>query len=271
MTPNSTVSLWQRVHSALPSPSSPGHLPGGKPRPRLHDGGRLKKSAAGWASASSTSPASTRPTAPASRASAAWGWRSRSPSSPTSARNSASLLTDVHENGQCAEVLDGRRRILQIPALPLPPDGPPHRHAGKTGRGQRQGQFLALGHEERARQGGGEWQPQPAERGASFGYNTLVSDMRALPIMAETGAVIFDATPRCSSRRPGCLLRRRPAWCRCWRVPPLRWRGGRLHRNAPGPGQRATPGGPNMVPLDKLERLLVTLMALDKVSKAMVP
>ncbi len=46
------------------------------------------------------------------------------------------------------------------------------------------------------------------ERGASFGYNTLVVDMRALPIMAETGApVIFDATIRCSSRAGAATAR----------------------------------------------------------------
>ena len=80
------------------------------------------------------------------------------------------------------------------------------------------------------------------ERGVSFGYNTLVSDMRALPIMARTGApVVFDATH--SVQQPGGQggLIGRPARIRAG----ARARGGRgrrrgrVHRDPPGPGQRA--------------------------------
>jgi 2-dehydro-3-deoxyphosphooctonate aldolase (KDO 8-P synthase) len=107
------------------------------------------------------------------------------------------------------------------------------------------------------------------ERGASFGYNTLVSDMRALPIMAETGApVVFDATH--SVQQPGGQGTSSGGDRRMVAV---------LARAAVAVGvagvfiethedpDKAPSDGPNMVPLAELERLLETLLALDKVVK----
>lgn len=115
------------------------------------------------------------------------------------------VLTDVHSEQQCAvvaEVVD----VLQIPAF-LSRQTDLLVAAAKTGRAinVKKGQFLApwdmvnvldkITHS-------GNPNVMLCERGASFGYNTLVSDMRSLPIMAETGApVIFDATH--SVQQPG--------------------------------------------------------------------
>jgi 2-dehydro-3-deoxyphosphooctonate aldolase (KDO 8-P synthase) len=108
------------------------------------------------------------------------------------------------------------------------------------------------------------------ERGASFGYNTLVSDMRSLPIMAETGApVIFDATH--SVQQPGGQGTSTGGDRRMVSV---------LARAAVAVGvagvfiethqdpDNAPSDGPNMVPLHELESLLETLMKLDRVAKA---
>lgn len=115
------------------------------------------------------------------------------------------VLTDIHSEQQCAvvaEVVD----VLQIPAF-LSRQTDLLVAAAKTGRAinVKKGQFLApwdmtnvldkITHS-------GNLNVMLCERGASFGYNTLVSDMRSLPIMAETGApVIFDATH--SVQQPG--------------------------------------------------------------------
>ena len=117
------------------------------------------------------------------------------------------VLTDVHESEQCARVAEVGRRAAD-PGVPLPADRSSGRRGRDRPRRQRQEGPVpgALGH-------GATWSPRspaPAirnvlvtERGASFGYNTLVSDMRALPILARTtGApVIFDATH--SVQQPG--------------------------------------------------------------------
>jgi 2-dehydro-3-deoxyphosphooctonate aldolase (KDO 8-P synthase) len=115
------------------------------------------------------------------------------------------VLTDVHEPGQCpnlAEVVD----ILQIPAF-LCRQTDLLVAAAKTGRAinVKKGQFLApwdMANVLAKVVDSGNANVLLTERGASFGYNTLVSDMRALPVMAATGApVIFDATH--SVQEPG--------------------------------------------------------------------
>src|SRR4051795_6221664 len=115
------------------------------------------------------------------------------------------VLTDVHETGHCApvaEVVD----ILQIPAF-LCRQTDLLVAAAETGRvvNIKKGQFLApwdMRNVIAKVTGSGNPNVLLTERGASFGYNTLVSDMRSLPIMAETGApVIFDATH--SVQQPG--------------------------------------------------------------------
>jgi hypothetical protein len=95
------------------------------------------------------------------------------------------------------------------------------------------------------------------ERGASFGYNTLVTDFRGLPIMARTGwPVVFDATH--SVQQPGGQGRPPPAGSassrRCWRAP--RWRSA-WRRSSSKPmttPTRAPSDGPNMLPLDRMGR-----------------
>jgi hypothetical protein len=106
------------------------------------------------------------------------------------------------------------------------------------------------------------------ERGASFGYNNLVSDMRSLAIMRETGApVVFDATHSVQlpgGRAPAAAAARDGAGA----GPRGRGRGrGRpVHGNPPRPAN-ALSDGPNAVPLKHMKALLETLVALDDVTK----
>jgi len=115
------------------------------------------------------------------------------------------ILTDVHETAQCApvaQVVD----VLQIPAF-LCRQTDLLLAAGTTGRAVnvKKGQFLApwdMKNVAAKLASTGNERILLCERGASFGYNTLVSDMRALPIMAEIGyPIVFDATH--SVQQPG--------------------------------------------------------------------
>jgi 2-dehydro-3-deoxyphosphooctonate aldolase (KDO 8-P synthase) len=115
------------------------------------------------------------------------------------------VITDVHEPDQCARVAEAVD-VLQIPAF-LCRQTDLLVAAAKTGRAinVKKGQFLApwdmANVVEKIRSAGNE-EVMVCERGASFGYNTLVSDMRALPILAQTGCpVVFDATH--SVQQPG--------------------------------------------------------------------
>src|SRR5215471_9422728 len=115
------------------------------------------------------------------------------------------VLTDVHEAEQCARVAE-TVDVLQIPAF-LSRQTDLLVAAAKTGRvvNVKKGQFLApwdMANVVAKVTGAGNPNVLVTERGVSFGYNTLVSDMRALPILARTGApVIFDATH--SVQQPG--------------------------------------------------------------------
>src|SRR3984885_4310019 len=115
------------------------------------------------------------------------------------------VLTDVHEAAQCAAVAQAVD-ILQIPAF-LCRQTDLLVAAAKTGRvvNVKKGQFLApwdMVNVVAKITGAGNRNVLVTERGVSFGYNTLVSDMRALPQLAQTGApVIFDATH--SVQQPG--------------------------------------------------------------------
>jgi 2-dehydro-3-deoxyphosphooctonate aldolase (KDO 8-P synthase) len=115
------------------------------------------------------------------------------------------VLTDVHEAAQCAHVA-AAVDVLQIPAF-LCRQTDLLVAAAETGRAVnvKKGQFLApwdMTNVVAKITGAGNRNVLVTERGASFGYNTLVSDMRALPILAKTGApVIFDATH--SVQQPG--------------------------------------------------------------------
>ncbi|CTQ42280.1 3-deoxy-8-phosphooctulonate synthase [Roseibium aggregatum] len=183
------------------------------------------------------------------------------------------VLTDVHSPEQCApvaEVVD----VLQIPAF-LCRQTDLLVAAAKTGRvvNIKKGQFLApwdmknvLGKVT----GSGNANVMLTERGASFGYNTLVTDMRSLPIMAQTGApVIFDAThsvqqPGGQGASTGGDRTMVPVLARAAVAVGV---AGLFIETHPDP-DNAPSDGPNMVPLDQLEALLAQLKALDNVVKA---
>ena len=109
------------------------------------------------------------------------------------------------------------------------------------------------------------------ERGVSFGYNTLVSDMRALPIMARRPArpVIFDATH--SVQQPGGQGHRHRAAsansCRSWHAPRSRSASPAVFIETHPDPDHAPSDGPNMVPLREFENLVRTLMAFDALAK----
>ena len=115
------------------------------------------------------------------------------------------VITDVHEPDQCAAVAEAVD-VLQIPAF-LCRQTDLLVAAAKTGRAinVKKGQFLApwdMANVVEKIRSAGNPEVMVCERGASFGYNTLVSDMRALPILAQTGCpVVFDATH--SVQQPG--------------------------------------------------------------------
>ncbi len=183
------------------------------------------------------------------------------------------VLTDVHDAAQCAavaEVVD----VLQIPAF-LCRQTDLLLAAAATGRvvNVKKGQFLApwdMKNVVAKLTGAGNPNVLLTERGASFGYNTLVSDMRALPIMAATGApVIFDATH--SVQQPGGQGTSSGGQREFVDV---------LARAAVAVGvagvfiethedpDRAPSDGPNMVPLNQFEALAADLIAYDDLSKA---
>jgi len=182
------------------------------------------------------------------------------------------IVTDVHEAGQCAvvgEVAD----VLQIPAF-LCRQTDLLVAAAETGRviKIKKGQFLApwdMKNVVAKVTGSGNGQVLVTERGASFGYNTLVSDMRALPIMAEIGApVIFDAThsvqqPGGQGASSGGDRRFVPVLARAAVAVGIAGLFIETHQ-AP---DNAPSDGPNMVPLDQFEALLSQLQAIDGVVK----
>jgi 2-dehydro-3-deoxyphosphooctonate aldolase (KDO 8-P synthase) len=183
------------------------------------------------------------------------------------------VLTDVHENGQCAEVASVVD-VLQIPAF-LCRQTDLLVAAAKTGRvvNVKKGQFLAPWDMKNVLDkvvGSGNPNVLLTERGVSFGYNTLVSDMRALPIMAQTGApVIFDAThsvqqPGGQGASSGGDRRMVPVLARAAVAVGVAGVFIETHQDP----DNAPSDGPNMVPLDQLESLLVKLMALDRIAKS---
>jgi 2-dehydro-3-deoxyphosphooctonate aldolase (KDO 8-P synthase) len=183
------------------------------------------------------------------------------------------VLTDVHEAGQCAElahVVD----VLQIPAF-LCRQTDLLIAAARTGKpvNVKKGQFLApwdMRHVVDKITGSGNADVLVTERGVSFGYNTLVSDMRALPQLAAIGApVVFDATH--SVQQPGGLGAASGGERRHVEV---------LARAAVAVGvaavfiethedpDSAPSDGPNMVALADLPGLVERLMAYDRLAKA---
>ncbi len=183
------------------------------------------------------------------------------------------VLTDVHEIGQCApaaEVVD----VLQIPAF-LCRQTDLLVAAARTGKpvNVKKGQFLApwdMVNVVKKLSDSGNDNILVCERGASFGYNTLVSDMRSLPIMAKMGyPVIYDATH--SVQQPGGLGGASggqrefvPVLARAAMAIGVAGLFLETHEDP----DRAPSDGPNMIPLNRLQELLETLVEFDKVAKA---
>jgi len=184
------------------------------------------------------------------------------------------VLTDVHEISQCAEVAQAVD-VLQIPAF-LCRQTDLLLAAAATGKvvNVKKGQFLApwdMANVVAKITSAGNRNVLVTERGASFGYNTLVSDMRALPILARTtGApVIFDAThsvqqPGGKGASSGGEREFVPVLARAAVAVGV---AGVFIETHPDP-DHAPSDGPNMVPLREFEGLLRTLMAFDALAKS---
>ena len=182
------------------------------------------------------------------------------------------VLTDVHDEHQCAtvgEVVD----VIQIPAF-LSRQTDLLVAAAKTGKAVnvKKGQFLApwdMKNVAAKLSDAGNNNIMLCERGASFGYNTLVSDMRSLPIMAETGyPVIFDAThsvqqPGGQGTSSGGQREFVPVLARAAIAVGV---AGVFIETHPDP-DHAPSDGPNMIALDQLTALLKNLQAFDQLAK----
>ncbi len=185
------------------------------------------------------------------------------------------VLTDVHEAQQCARVAEAVD-VLQIPAF-LCRQTDLLIAAAATGRvvNVKKGQFLApwdMAHVVAKITGAGNRNVLVTERGASFGYNTLVSDMRALPILAcTTGApVIFDAThsvqqPGGQGASSGGEREFVPVLARAAVAVGVAGVFIETHQDP----DRAPSDGANMIALKDVDELLRTLQALDRIAKAL--
>src|SRR6266699_1689891 len=185
------------------------------------------------------------------------------------------ILTDVHEAQQCArvaQVVD----VLQIPAF-LCRQTDLLAAAAATGRviNVKKGQFLApwdMANVVAKLTGAGNRNVLVTERGVSFGYNTLVSDFRALPILKRTGApVIFDAThsvqqPGGQGAASGGEREFVPVLARAAVAVGVAGIFIETHEDP----DRAPSDGPNMIPLKDLPELVRTLMEFDRLAKASV-
>ena len=184
------------------------------------------------------------------------------------------VLTDVHEPEQCAAVAEAVD-VLQIPAF-LCRQTDLLVAAAKTGRvvNVKKGQFLApwdMANVVAKLTGAGNRNVLVTERGVSFGYNALVSDMRALPILARTtGApVIFDAThsvqqPGGQGTASGGEREFVPVLARAAVAVGVAGVFIETHQDP----DKAPSDGPNMVPLKEMEGLLRRLIDFDRLAKA---
>ena len=183
------------------------------------------------------------------------------------------VITDVHEADQCAPVAEAVD-VLQIPAF-LCRQTDLLIAAARTGRAVnvKKGQFLApwdMKNVAAKLVASGNDKVLLCERGASFGYNTLVSDMRSLPIMAETGfPVVFDAThsvqqPGGQGTTSGGQREFVPVLARAAIAVGVAAVFMETHENP----DSAPSDGPNMVPLKDMPALLARLQAFDKLAKA---
>jgi 2-dehydro-3-deoxyphosphooctonate aldolase (KDO 8-P synthase) len=182
------------------------------------------------------------------------------------------VLTDVHERDQCAALAEAVD-VLQIPAF-LCRQTDLLTAAARTGKvvNVKKGQFLApwdMKNVIAKITGAGNPDVLVTERGASFGYNTLVNDMRALPIMAKFGApVVFDATH--SAQQPGGLGNATggdramvPYLARAAVAAGVAAVFLEVHQDP----DHAPSDGPNMLKLDDLPALLDELIAIDGIVK----
>jgi 2-dehydro-3-deoxyphosphooctonate aldolase (KDO 8-P synthase) len=188
-------------------------------------------------------------------------------------RTGLPVLTDIHEPAQCAvvaEIVD----VLQIPAF-LCRQTDLLLAAGATGKpiNIKKGQFLApwdMKNVAAKIASTGNERILLCERGASFGYNTLVVDMRALPIMAQTGyPVVFDAThavaePGALGDRSGGEREFAPVLARAAAAVGVAAMFIETHQDP----DRAPCEGPTMIPLRALPAILENLIAFDRLAKA---
>ncbi len=189
------------------------------------------------------------------------------------AKTGLPVLTDVHLPDHCAEVarvVD----VLQIPAF-LCRQTDLLVAAAHTGRAinVKKGQFLApwdMANVAAKILGAGNSNIMLCERGVSFGYNTLVSDMRSLPIMARTGfPVVFDAThsvqqPGGQGTTSGGQREFVPVLARAAMAIGV---AAVFMETHPDP-DRAPSDGPNMIPFKQLPALVQTMMEFDRLAKA---
>jgi len=183
------------------------------------------------------------------------------------------VLTDVHVPEQCAEVVDVVD-VLQIPAF-LCRQTDLLVAAGETGRAinVKKGQFLApwdMANVAAKVESTGNHNVMLCERGASFGYNTLVSDMRSLPILARTGCpIVFDAThsvqqPGGQGATSGGQREFAPVLARAAVAVGVAAVFMETHQ-AP---DTAPSDGPNMIPLAEIKGVMETLLEFDRIAKS---
>jgi len=183
------------------------------------------------------------------------------------------VLTDVHDAAQCApagEVVD----VIQIPAF-LCRQTDFLLAAGRTGRAinVKKGQFLApwdMGNVAEKIASTGNDAIMLCDRGTSFGYNTLVSDFRGLPTMAQTGyPVVFDAThsvqqPGGQGTTSGGQREFAPVLARAACAVGVSALFIETHQDP----DNAPSDGPNMIPIDQMAQLIGTLRNFDALAKA---
>ena len=183
------------------------------------------------------------------------------------------VLTDVHDAGQAREAA-GVVDVIQIPAF-LCRQTDLLIAAGETGAvvNVKKGQFLApwdMANVADKVASTGNQRILLTERGASFGYNTLVTDMRSLPIMARTGwPVIMDAThsvqqPGGQGSSSGGQREFAPVMARAAVSLGIAGVFIETHEDP----DRAPSDGPNMIPLDQMPALVESLMQFDRLAKA---
>ena len=183
------------------------------------------------------------------------------------------ILTDIHNAEQCSLLRD-HVDILQIPAF-LCRQTDLLIAAAKTNKiiNVKKGQFLApwdMANVVAKLTGSGNSNVLVTERGASFGYNTLVSDMRALPVLKDIGQpVVFDAThsvqqPGGQGGTSGGQREMVPVLARAAVAIGVAAVFMETHEDP----DSAPSDGPNMVPVDQLGPLMETLLAFDRLAKA---